>query len=114
MRNKAASRTLFFVCLACIPISVFSSLSAVCECEHSWVTIAVETEVSCAQEGRIVKQCDVCRDVVVEMQGKLPHTVVIDREVEASCSSEGLSAGEHCSVGACQARGDTEEGSRLR
>ncbi|MBQ7829715.1 MAG: MerR family transcriptional regulator [Clostridia bacterium] len=99
-RNKAASRALFFVCLACIPISVFSSLSAVYECEHSWVTIAVEAEVSCAQEGRIVKQCDVCRDVVVEMQGKLPHTVVIDREVEASCSSEGLSVGEHCSV--CQ------------
>lgn len=76
------------------------SFFAVNECEHSWVELAAEAEVSCARDGKVVKRCDICRDIMIETVGRQPHTVAIDRETEATCTSEGLSEGKHCSV--CQ------------
>ena len=98
-QHRIVKGVLFVLCLVCIPISIFVSLSAVEECPHRWIEITKEA-ASCARNGSVVKKCDLCRDVVVNMQERLPHTVVIDRGSEASCSDEGLSDGSHCSV--CQ------------
>lgn len=96
--NKIFKAILLSICLICIPLSIFVSFSTVRECEHSWTTITVESEVSCTQEGRIVKQCSECQDVRLEIVKKLPHTVTTDKQIEATCYNEGLSEGEHCSV----------------
>ena len=98
LRHRIVKRVLFFLCLVCIPISAFASFLAVNDCDHSWVELAVEVEASCAREGRVVRRCDICRDVVVETVERPAHTVVIDQAVEATCSYAGLSEGAHCSV----------------
>ncbi len=100
LRHRIVKKVLFFSCLACIPLCAFASLLTVEECGHNWVEIAVETKVSCLQDGRVVKKCDICRDTMIEVIERPPHTIVIDPAKEATCSCEGLSQGQHCSV--CQ------------
>ena len=67
-------------------------------CNHLWQEIAVEAEMSCLQDGRIVKKCDSCQAVIIEIVEKKPHTIVFDNAIEATCTFDGLSEGQHCSV----------------
>lgn len=89
---------MFFLCLLCIPLGVFTASESVSECEHSFRDLSVEIEVSCAAEGRVVRRCDICREVATEVVERLPHSVVADNKIETTCSATGLTEGSHCSV----------------
>ena len=64
------------VCIICIPISIFTSIMSIQNCNHVWQEIAVEAEMSCLQDGRVVKKCDSCQEVIVEIIEKKPHTII--------------------------------------
>ena len=54
---------------------------------------------TCTLKGSKVKKCTVCKAVVETAEiDMLPHTVVTDSAVEATCTSTGLTQGKHCSV----------------
>lgn len=98
LHHRIFKTVLLSICVICIPIGIFISFSTVRECKHNWNTIAVETEASCTQDGKIVMRCDDCREIMTETVKKLPHTIVFDNQIQATCDKEGLSRGEHCSV----------------
>lgn len=98
LKNGIVKIIIFSICIICIPISIFTSIMTIRNCEHTWKEIAVEAEISCSQEGRIVKKCDSCQEVIIDIVEKKPHTVVYDNAIEATCTSDGLSEGQHCSV----------------
>lgn len=96
--RKIIKAVLLSICLICIPLSISVSHQAIKECSHNWSVISVEEKASCTQEGRVLKRCDECREIITEAIMMLPHTVVTDKQVQATCTNEGLSQGEHCSV----------------
>ena len=63
----------------------------------------IETEATCKSEGtgyKVVK-CQVCGKEISRTKVTLPkteHTVVVDKAVAATCTTEGLTEGSHCSV----------------
>ena len=64
--------------------------------EHIYETTTVKA--TCAEAGVKTKKCKLC-DYIVEEEiiEKLEHTVVVDKEVAATCSKYGLGIGSHCS-----------------
>lgn len=65
---------------------------------HDWGASQVFTPATCSQEGLMratCKRCSLTDDVVIE---KLPHTPVEDKAVAVTCTTDGLTAGSHCSV----------------
>lgn len=66
------------------------------ESDEQWTIVKKAT---CSSEGEKVKYCKDCGEIVYkEKINKLPHTIVIDRGVEATCTSTGITEGKHCSV----------------
>ena len=62
-------------------------------------TWKVLKEATCKETGKMEYVCSICNNVVSEKTiEKIPHTVVIDKEVKPTCEKDGLTAGKHCSV----------------
>jgi hypothetical protein len=61
-----------------------------------WV---VDVEADCTQKGSKHTYCTKCNTIleIAEIEAK-GHTEVIDKAVEATCTSTGLTEGKHCSV----------------
>lgn len=98
LQKRIFKTTLLFLCLACIPLSVFTAFKSVRECEHIFKDLSVEIKASCLAEGRVVKRCDICRDVTTETIERLQHSIVTDNKTEPTCTATGLTAGSRCSV----------------
>jgi len=98
LQKQKVKKVLIGICILCIPICTASSVFAITDCQHSWSELAVEREVSCSAEGRIIRKCNDCRAVEVVTVPKLPHKEVTDYAIEASCAEEGLTEGKHCTV----------------
>lgn len=70
---------------------------------HKWDAGTVTTAATCQQEGVKTYTCtaDGCTDPAAaktESIPKLPHTLVEDMAVAATCTTAGKTAGKHCSV----------------
>ena len=60
--------------------------------------LSVKLEASCFEEGKTVKQCDICRKSITQTIERLDHSIVIDLEIAATCTETGLTEGSHCGV----------------
>ena len=89
------------------PLSSDMSVYAKLNCNHAsigdWIT---EKEATCKEEGAKHKECTVCGDVVEEstIDKTENHTVVIDKSVEPTDITDGLTEGSHCSFCGVTAR----------
>ncbi len=63
--------------------------------EHSF-TSKVTTEPTCTKSGVKTFSCE-CGYTYTEEMGSLGHDIVIDKAVEATCTTTGLTEGKHCS-----------------
>ena len=65
--------------------------------EFTWI---IDKDSTCKEEGIKHEECEVCHytrneNTVIELK---EHTIVVDKAVEATCISTGLTEGKHCSV----------------
>ncbi len=65
---------------------------------HSYGKWTVKAEATCNTNGTQSRVCEECGFTETQQMDMLPHTEVIDATVPASCTSEGLTEGKHCSV----------------
>ena len=66
---------------------------------HTFTWI-IDKDSTCKEEGLKHEECEVCHytrneNTVIELK---EHTIVVDKAVEATCTSTGLTEGKHCSV----------------
>jgi hypothetical protein len=66
--------------------------------EHSYDKVTIAKTPTCSEYGLKVFSC-VCGAEDIMLLDMLPHDLIIDEAVPATCSSTGLSAGKHC--GSC-------------
>ncbi|MBR3991905.1 MAG: S8 family serine peptidase, partial [Clostridia bacterium] len=64
---------------------------------HDW-TEAERQEATCTEDGYVTYQCSKCGETKTEVLDATGHTLVIDPEVPATCTEDGLTAGVQCSV----------------
>ena len=65
---------------------------------HKWNNGVITKPATCTENGIKTYTCTVCGEARTEQIAKTSHTVVIDKAVEPTCSSTGLTEGSHCSV----------------
>ncbi len=65
---------------------------------HTYDDGVITTESTCVKNGIKTFTCTVCGTSYTEPVPLAEHTPVIDEEVEATCSTTGLTEGSHCSV----------------
>jgi hypothetical protein len=94
--------------MCCIPASGLLSWNAVAECSHSWGDFTVEINATCSEEGKLTRDCLICRATDTAKVEMLSHTVAVDKEIPPTCTSEGLSEGSHCSVCGSMIKEQTE------
>jgi hypothetical protein len=59
----------------------------------------VDVQADCVNSGRQHKYCTVCNMILETAEIKaFGHTAVVDQAVAPTCTAEGLTEGEHCSV----------------
>ncbi|MGN1310222.1 MAG: bacterial Ig-like domain-containing protein [Clostridia bacterium] len=85
---------------------------------HSFTNYVSNNDSTCTKDGTKTAKCDRCEvtDTKADEGSKKPHTEVIDKAVEATCTETGLTEGKHCSVcnevikaqGTVPAKGHTE------
>lgn len=98
LQNRIFKTVLFFLCMLCIPLSTVAASKSVGECEHSFRELSVKIKASCSEEGKILKQCDICRTITTETIERLQHSIVTDHQIAATCTETGVTEGSHCSV----------------
>jgi len=98
LRNRIFQTVILFLCILCIPLSIFTAYSSVNECEHNFKELSIKIEASCSAEGKIVKQCNICSKIITETVDRLQHSIVIDHEIAATCTKTGLTRGSRCGV----------------
>lgn len=96
LQKRAFKTILLALCFLSIPLSMFAASHSVNECEHRFRDLSVEIEASCIQEGKVVRRCDICRDVRKVTLEKLSHSAVKDDLVLPTCGTVGLTEGSHC------------------
>lgn len=67
-------------------------------CSHSFAAWDVTKEPTCKQAGEKVRECSLCGSKQTEEIPAGDHVEVMDAAVAATCTSEGKTAGAHCSV----------------
>ena len=65
---------------------------------HQAGKTVVTKAANCSEEGILTCTCSLCGTVYTEQIEKLPHTIVVDPAVAATCIETGLTAGSHCTV----------------
>ena len=66
--------------------------------EHFWSEFEILKPASCTEKGEQKRVCRLCGFYDSEEIELIPHSIVVDLEIPPTCTSEGLSRGEHCSV----------------
>ena len=85
----------FLILILCV---VFFSLTACSKKhEHEYGDWSITKEATCLEVGVKQRSC-LCGEKEIDFINKLPHTEVLDEVVLATCLTDGLSAGRHCSV----------------
>ena len=65
---------------------------------HSYDNGKITKSATCTADGVKTFTCTKCKATKTEAIAKLPHTVVTDNAVAATCTATGKTAGSHCSV----------------
>ena len=65
---------------------------------HKWNSGVITKPATCNENGVKTYTCTVCGEIRIEQIAKIGHNVVIDKAVEPTCTSTGLTEGSHCSV----------------
>lgn len=66
--------------------------------EHTWNAGEVTTVPTCTEVGVKTFTCETCSETKTEEVKAIGHTVVVDNEIDSTCTKTGLTAGSHCSV----------------
>ena len=69
-----------------------------CDNGHKWDEGRIVKEATCIITGEKIYTCNICEETKTENIPKINHTVVIDKEVSATCTKSGLTEGKHCSI----------------
>ena len=65
---------------------------------HNFVGEPKEDKGDCVTDATLTYKCEKCGDIVLVTATAPGHTEVADAAVEATCTTEGKTAGSHCSV----------------
>ena len=65
---------------------------------HNFVGEPKENKGDCVTDATLTYKCEECGDIVLVTAKAPGHTEVADAAVEATCTTEGKTAGSHCSV----------------
>ncbi len=63
---------------------------------HAWSAWTVTEAATCTATGEETRSCAVCGRTETRETEKLPHNMVIDAAVAATCTETGLTEGSHC------------------
>lgn len=66
--------------------------------DHTWNQGTITRKATCTETGEIMYVCNICGTVRKEEIPMADHTAVIDKAVSATCETDGLTEGSHCSV----------------
>ena len=66
--------------------------------KHTWGAGKVTKEATCTEKGIKTFTCAVCQETKTEPIAANGHTVVTDKAVAATCTTDGKTEGSHCSV----------------
>lgn len=68
-------------------------------CEHKNTEWVIVEDSTCTRLGTKAQVCNDCKVTVTTAQISLKnHTIVVDDEVEATCTENGMTEGSHCSI----------------
>ena len=67
-------------------------------CDHSFSEWTIESSATCQKEGAKLRVCQKCAFKETEILKALEHTIVIEKEKNATCVESGLTEGKHCSA----------------
>lgn len=65
---------------------------------HKWGTWEVTKPATCTEKGEMTRTCERCSVTETKELAMVPHTIVIDEAVPATCTKPGKTEGSHCSV----------------
>ena len=65
---------------------------------HNYGEWTVTKEANCSETGEKQRVCDRCGGIETAEISKGRHKIVVDKAVEATCVSTGLTAGNHCGI----------------
>lgn len=68
------------------------------EKEHLYSVWKITKNPDCMQTGTKTRTCSICNKIQTETIPALGHTIVKDKSIAATCTREGRTEGEHCSV----------------
>ena len=85
-----------YVCSVCGEI--ISGCETIPAIGHEFDDGEIIKNATCTENGAVTYKCSVCGETKTETIEKLPHTVVTDPAVSATCTKSGLTQGSHCSV----------------
>ncbi len=68
------------------------------EKEHHYGSWKTTKQASCSQTGTRTRTCSICNKTQMETVPMTDHEIVKDSMIAATCTKEGRTAGEHCSV----------------
>ncbi len=63
---------------------------------HTWSAWTVTKTATCAETGAEIRSCAVCNRTETREIDKIPHDIVVDAAVAATCTATGLTEGSHC------------------
>jgi predicted nucleic acid-binding Zn ribbon protein len=78
--------------------AVITAQSAVAKIDHTWDNGKVTTAATCTKTGVKTYTCTMCKTTKTESIPTIAHTAVTDPAVAPTCTTEGKTAGSHCSV----------------
>ena len=64
---------------------------------HTWSAWTVTKAATCTETGEETRSCAVCGRTETRKTEKIPHDMVTDAAVAATCTKTGLTEGSHCS-----------------
>lgn len=68
------------------------------QCAHQFGKWSVTREATCKLEGIQSRECELCGFFETGSLTQLPHVEEIDEAVAATCTTDGMTEGKHCSV----------------
>ena len=92
MKSKYIINSLVYVFL----LIIFFSLISCKQHTHEWILSSVYTPSSCISTGKGQFTCNTCEETKVDVIPAKGHKEEIDKSIDTTCVSSGLTEGKHC------------------